>query len=186
MNTPENPNNDAENGFGYGQLEHGELNMGSEKKDFGSALKSRLDLCISYLSLGKREVWTKIKESNLPKYINEHRVGTLVIFILILFCFSILLHLSLQVKAGINTQNKNGKYISACTMSIILCWVFFVVRQMLNAKYTLFQTKGSIEITHICLSNNVNKKSKFSSGCTTKLYIFDRYSFWKLYVRQPM
>ena len=123
MSTPENPNNDVDNGFGYGQLEHGELNMGSEKKDFGSGLKSRIDLCISYLSLGKREVWTKVKESNLPKYINEHRVGTLVIFILILFCFSILLHLSLQVKAGINTQNKNGKYILACTMLIILCWV---------------------------------------------------------------
>ena len=135
MTTPENPNNDVDNGFGYGQLEHGELNMGSEKKDFGSGLKSRIDLCISYLSLGKREVWTKIKESNLPKYINEHRVGTLVIFILILFCFSILLHLSLQVRAGINTQNNNSKYILVNTSFTILSWRFF--GKMMNARYIL-------------------------------------------------
>ena len=112
MSTTENPNNDADNGFGYGQLEHGELNMGSEKKDFGSSCKERFNLCVSYLSLGKREVWTKVKESNLPKYINEHRVGTLVIFILILFCFSILLHLSLQVQAGAQKQNNKGMNFS--------------------------------------------------------------------------
>ena len=112
MSTTENTNNDADNGFGYGQLEHGELNMGSEKKDFGSSCKERFNLCVSYLSLGKREVWTKVKESNLPKYINEHRVGTLVIFILILFCFSILLHLSLQVQAGAQTQNNKGMNFS--------------------------------------------------------------------------
>ena len=128
MSTTENPNNDADNGFGYGQLEHGELNMGPEKKDFGSSCKERFNLCVSYLSLGKREVWTKVKESNLPKYINEHRVGTLVIFILILFCFSILLHLSLQVRAGINTQNNNGRQTLPSTRLIILGWVVFSLK----------------------------------------------------------
>ena len=110
MSTTEAQSNDVDNGFGYGQLEHGELNMESEKKDFKSSFLSYFNVCISYLSLGKREVWTKIKDANIRKYVNEHRVGTLVIFILILFCFSILLHLCLQVKAGIKPQENKSKY----------------------------------------------------------------------------
>ena len=96
MSTFTEPNNEeGNNGFGYGQLEHGQLDMGTDRKKFGCG-------CL------KHEIWTKIKEANVRKYINEHRISTAVLFVLVLSCFFVLLHLGLQVKNGIKMPNNKG------------------------------------------------------------------------------
>ena len=92
------------NGFGYGQLDPNRSNMGSNKNILGCGFLSNLSLCTSYLGLGKHEVLKKVKERA-----NEYRIGIFILIILILVCFFVLLHLSLQVGAGIKTQNNNGK-----------------------------------------------------------------------------
>ena len=108
MTTTESNVEDSNNGFGYGQLEQGQLQEGSNSNDYGCGCLANLSLCRSYVGLGRKEVWKKVKEANIRKYANEHRISILILFILILFCFFILLHLCLQVGAGIKSQNING------------------------------------------------------------------------------
>ena len=109
MSTSTEPNNeDGNNGFGYGQLEHGQLDMGTDRKKFGCGCLTDLNICASYSSLGRQEIWTKIKEANVRKYINEHRISTAVLFVLVLSCFFVLLHLGMQVKNGIKVPNNKG------------------------------------------------------------------------------
>ena len=111
MNSSENEVENVNDGFGYGQLEHGQFELGNSKKTFGcgNGCLTNLNLCTSYLGLGKQEIWLKIKDAKIVrKYANEHRLSILGLFILISFCFFILLHLSLQVGAGIKRQNIKG------------------------------------------------------------------------------
>ena len=109
MSTSTEPNNeDGNNGFSYGQLEHGQLDMGTDRKKFGCGCLTDLNICASYSSLGRQEIWTKIKEANVRKYINEHRISTAVLFVLVLSCFFVLLHLGMQVKNGIKVPNNKG------------------------------------------------------------------------------
>ena len=102
MTTEENDIEDV-NGFAYGQLEG---DIGDKNEGSSGCLKS-VKLCGSYLHLGKNEIWLKIKEV-YRKYANEYRIGVFIVLMIILFCFFILLHLSLQVGVGSNKQNKGN------------------------------------------------------------------------------
>ena len=64
MTTTENNVEDTNNGFGYGQLEQGQFQQGSNNKDYRCGCFSSLSLCRSYVGLGKDEVWKKC-EANI-------------------------------------------------------------------------------------------------------------------------